>query len=362
MEGFLLIALIPIIWALAAKYLLKSTISWPEMGISMGASVLIVGIVWGVGSYGQTMDHEIWNGQITSKHRDHGSYIRSYDCNCYQSCSGSGSSKSCHQVCQTCYEDHYTVKWYLKTTVGHIGLQSFDRTTRRVYDSPDPTSYKKAFKGEACSVSKRYTNYIQAVPESIFNAEDTALSATFAKMIPAYPKIHSHYKVNRIIPVGVSIPGLSTWNENLGNHLRRIGPSKQANIIILLVNTPDQSYRHALERAWLGGKKNDIIVLMGVPEYPKIAWVDTITLGANTGNELMTVMMRDELMKLKTASAETVPDTIATVVTKHFDRKAMEDYAYLADEIDPPMWVIIMAIILAFASSIGATIFFHRNN
>lgn len=30
-----------------------------------------------------------------------------YQCNCYQSCSGSGSSRSCRQVCQTCYYTCY---------------------------------------------------------------------------------------------------------------------------------------------------------------------------------------------------------------------------------------------------------------
>src|SRR5689334_18986108 len=31
----------------------------------------------------------------------------SYQCNCYQSCSGSGSTRSCRNVCQTCYYTCY---------------------------------------------------------------------------------------------------------------------------------------------------------------------------------------------------------------------------------------------------------------
>jgi len=39
----------------------------------------------------------------------------------------------------------------------------------------------------------------------------------------------------------------------------------------------------------------------------------------------------------------------------------MKDYEYLKDDIQPPTWVIILAIIIAFGMSIGLTFYFHRN-
>jgi hypothetical protein len=363
MENFFLLMLIPVIWALVARLVLKATISWKEMGLQILASVVVVGVVYGAGTYNQTADFEVWNGKITKKVREHGSYVRTYQCNCYTTCTGSGTSQSCTQHCSTCFEDHYTVDWFVKSTIGDIGIKSLDRTSRSVYDTPDPAAYTAAYVGEGCAATHSYKNYIKAVPDSLFNDADVAADAEFAPLIPSYPKVHSFYKINRVLAMGVPVKSVDKWDLHLRDRLRAIGPAKQANIILILVNTPDQSYRYSLERAWLGGKKNDVIVLMGVSEYPNIDWVDTITLGSNSGNELMTVKMRDDLMALKTIdNYVAVIDTVADTVTNHFDRKSMEDFKYLEDEIEPPVWVIGLATGLSILISIGLTLYFHLQN
>jgi hypothetical protein len=360
MENFFLLLLIPVIWALIARLIFKTTITWKEMGLQILASIVVVGVVYGAGMYNQTADFEVWNGKITEKVREHGSYIRSYRCNCVTTCTGSGNSRTCSETCQTCYENHYTVDWFVKSTIGNIGIKSLDRTSRSVYDTLDPAAYTEAYVGEGCAATRPYKNYIKAVPESLFNDADIAADAEFAPLIPPYPKIHSFYKINRVLAMGVPVKSVDKWDLHLRDRLRAIGPAKQANIILILVNTPDQSYRYSLERAWLGGKKNDVIVIMGVPDYPAISWVDTITLGSNSGNELMTVMMRDNIMALETVDDYVeVIDTIAGTVEGHFDRKSMEDFKYLEDEIEPPTWVIGLAIGLSILISIGLTLYFH---
>jgi hypothetical protein len=150
------------------------------------------------------------------------------------------------------------------------------------------------------------------------------------------------------------------WNDYLAGKLRKLGPSSQANVIIIIVNTADQTYRHALETAWLGGKKNDVIVLAGVTNYPTIDWVDTITLGQNAGNSLMTVKIRDELTQLGTIeNGQSVIDVVATNIANHFDRKPMADFEYLKDDIQPATWVVTTAFILAFVLSAVLTWVFH---
>jgi hypothetical protein len=363
METFYLLLLIPIIWAFVAKRLLHTTISWREMGLQVLASSAIVAGVFFTGKYSQTHDVEIWNGQIESKHRDHGHYIESYECNCYESCSGTGANRTCHRVCQTCYRDHYTVKWYLNTTIGEIGLQYLDRTSRSVYNTPDPAQYTAAYVSEPCSREFSFTNYVKAVPESLFNKLDAKSLAKFDSMIPAYPRVHSYYKVNRVIPVGVKVPNVAEWNLRLSEHLRNLGPRKEANIIVVIANTSDQSYRYALERAWVGGKQNDVVVVIGATQFPNIDWVDTITFGQNAGNAMLAVQIRDNLMKVGTLEAPApIIDTIAVSVDGQFKRKHMSDYEYLKDEIQPPMWVLILAFIFAIGASGGLTYYFHHED
>jgi len=357
METFYLILLVPIIIALIARLKFKVSITWPETAAQIAVSCVVLGIVWLAGSYSQTHDTEIWNGEVTNKTRHHDDYVRSYDCMCYTTCD---SDNNCTEHCQTCYEDHYTVEWYLDSTLGKIRLKYRDSTSRRVYKEPDPANYTAAFVGEPCSDTRSYTNYIKAVPDSLFNME-AAEYVQFDSLIPHYPEVYGKYHVDHVITMGMGNSlAIRDWNDYLAGKLKKLGPSSQANIIIVIANTADQTYRHALETAWLGGKKNDIIVIAGVTNYPKIDWVDTITLGQNAGNGLMTVKIRDDIMALGSIeNGQAVIDAVATNVAQHFDRKPMADFEYLKDDIQPATWVVITAFILAFLLSAGLTWAFH---
>ena len=229
-----------------------------------------------------------------------------------------------------------------------------------MYNTPDPADYTAAYVGEPCSDARGYTNYIKAVPDSLFNMEASEFEQ-FDSLIPSYPEVYGKYHVDHVITMGMgaNVP-IRDWNNYLAGKLKKLGPASQANIIVILVNTADITYRHALEAAWLGGKKNDVIVMAGVTEYPKIDWVDTITLGQNADNGLLTVKIRDELTALGTIeSGQAVIDTVATNVAQHFDRKPMADFEYLKDDIEPATWVVITAFILAFLLSAGLTWAFH---
>lgn len=360
METFYLILLVPVVVALIARLAFKASITWPETAAQILIASLILTAVWFAGSYSQTHDTEIWNGEVTKKTRHHDDYVRSYECRCYTTCSGSGDSRSCTEHCSTCYEDHYTVEWYLDTTIDKVRLKYRDSTSRRVYDEPDPASYTAAYVGEPCSATFSYTNYIKAVPDSLFNTE-AAEYAQFDSLIPSYPEVYGKYHVDHVITMGMgSNVEIRDWNNYLAGKLKKLGPASQANVIVILVNTADQTYRHALETAWLGGKKNDVIVMAGVTNYPQIDWVDTITLGQNADNGLMTVKIRDELTALGSIeSGQAFIDVVATNVAQHFDRKPMADFEYLKDDIQPATWVVTTAFIIAFLLSAVLTWVFH---
>ena len=353
METFYLILLIPAVVALVARFWLGATITWLETLAQVVAVSLVLTAVWFAGSYSQTYDEEIWNGQVTSKSRDHGSYTRTYQCRCSTDSKGNRS-------CSTCYEKHYTVTWELESTIGTIRIDRLDRTSRSVYDSPDPQDYKDAYVGEPCSGAYSYTNYIKAVPDSLFNME-AAEYAQFDSLIPQYPEVYGIYHVDHVITMGMGANvKIRDWNNYLAGKLKTLGPSSQANVIVILVNTADQTYRHALETAWLGGKKNDVIVIAGVSNYPQIDWVDTITLGQNADNGLMTVKIRDELTALGSIeNGQAFIDVVAANVARYFDRKPMADFEYLKDDIQPATWVLVLAFILAFLLSAALTVVFH---
>jgi hypothetical protein len=200
----LLVPILIVPWI--AKVLWPHEIKFHEIAITSGISAIILMVVYAAGHIGQTSDVEIWNGEITAKTRVQGSYVRTYDCRCRQQCTGTGNSRSCREVCDTCYEDRYTVSWTARSNIGDFSIKHLDTTSRSVWLTPDPQRYVEIQVGDPASKTNGYTNYVKAVPESLFHAK-LALTHQFANKLPPYPaQIYDFYKINRVLPVGVNVP------------------------------------------------------------------------------------------------------------------------------------------------------------
>ena len=268
MQAWMLLFLLPLITAWASKWIAPREITWAEMGASIAAGIFIVALVVGAGLMSATYDTQIYNGQITGKTRVHDSYIESYSCNC-------STDRKGNRHCSTCFRTHYTVDWDAQSTLGKFDIDHEDSTSKRVYGYPDPARWLKIMAGDPVSRSSSYTNYVKGVPESLFHLN--VIDPKFQTMLPEYPDvIYDLYNINRVISVGVSVPDITKWNTELSLSLRTLGPSKQANVVIVLVNTADENYYNSLRTKWLGGRKNDVIVVIGTSAYPKIDWVQVI--------------------------------------------------------------------------------------
>jgi hypothetical protein len=359
MSGWMVLLLLTLPMPWIAKSIWPHKIQLLEVLSTLLITTILVSAVYFAGIAGMTHDREIWNGKITSKDRRHGHYLRPYECNCYESCSGTGKDRSCTRHCSTCYEDRYTVTWTAHSTIDPFTIEHFDRGSRSVYNEPDPHRYTIIQPGDPCSRAHSFTNYVKAVPESLFHA-NPLIKEKFAGKIPAYPgSIYDYYKINRVLTVGVQVPELDKWNHELSMTLRDLGPRRQANAIIVFVNTDDPNYQYALESAWIGGKKNDIIVMIGTTSYPNIDWV---AISSWTDKQLFKVQLRDELFDLKQVDRTKVLATLEKHTNTTFVRKNMQDFEYLKDQIEPPLWVIILALVLGVGASLGASYYFYHNN
>lgn len=361
METFYLLALIPVTIAIVAKFWFHQSITWLEFGIQAVVGILILAAVYFTGLYSSMSDTEIINGQVTEKVRHHDSYIESYQCNCRTSRVG----KTTTTTCQTCYRNHYTVDWYLKSTIGRIQIDRADWTSRAVYALPNPSEYSKAVVGEHCAKYNSYTNYIKATPDSIFHNVGV-FDKKLKTMVPPYPKIRNIYKVDRVIPIGLKRDEyMEALDVSLSNSLRTLGLKKQANINVIIAKTDSNLMRYAIEREWLGGKKNDVTVVIGAPNYPEIEWVDVFTFANSADNNTLTVNLRNGLLEMKglydLKQTRVVSGIITQNVEAHFKRKSMKDFEYLEDEIDPPTWVLVLSIVLSILLGVGLTWFFHHN-
>ena len=356
MEILLLLLAFPIIWPFIAKNIWGNEITWQELAINVFGIVVLVSCVWFAGQYGAVHDTEIWNGKIVNKERIHDHYEEAYDCMCT-------TDKDGNESCSTCYEDHYTVTWNAYANFGianeTIQLKHLDKTSRSVYLTPDPAIFTNCNVGEPASKVNSYTNYVQAVPESLFNmARD---NDPYLNQVPQYPRVYGKYRYDRVLNVGSSVSGqkLKELNTLLNNELRELGPKRQVNIIVIVTNNPDPAFRHTVENAWLGGEKNDAIIFIGT-EGENIIWADAMTFALNKGNEMYHVTMRDMILDTKVFDPVKLGHTITQVTYDKFDRIQMEDFEYLADDIQPANWVIGLAVVFAIAGSIGLSFFMTK--
>lgn len=354
---FLITLIIIVLWTGVSKVLFSERICGKESMVKAGAATFVSAIflvaMFSVGHY----DTNILNGEVTGKQKVRVPCTHSYPCNCRTVCSGSGDSRSCSTVCDTCYRHTHDYDWVVRTTVGRLTIARIDSQGART-----PPRWEAVEIGEPAARETSYRNWIKGAASSLYNFSQMELTS-FADNIPAYPRVYDYYRVNRVVSAGAALPNASQLNTRLNENLRRLGPSKEVNIIVVTTNETSPLYRYALEQSWAGGRKNDVIVILGVDQEHNVVWSDTITIANNIGNEYMTVLMKDSIREIgNTLDAIRLADTISSVVQNHFTRKEMQDFEYLRKEYTPPTWAMLLYGLLIIGVLTALTIVFYRNN
>jgi hypothetical protein len=328
---------------------MTNTVFIPSVVVAVS---LISLIILNFGKAEKTNDSEIWNGQIISKYRETVPCDHSYQCNCVttNNCSGSGSTYSCYSqtICQTCYEHPHDYDWVLNTSIGKINI---DRVDSQGVITPNRWTIAKI--GEPVAQRHIFTNLVKGAQLSLFNSTEDQVNSKFKTLIPTYPdRVYDYYRINRALAVGVKVPDLEMWNTQISDILRYLGPKKQANIIVLFVNTNDPKYELALKQAWLNGKKNDVVIILGTTHYPKL---DFVRIMSWTDNQMFKIQLRDQLSKFENIDRNAFMQIINDETMKDFKRKHMKDFKYLENEIYPDTWAIILAMLwVIFVTVVGA--------
>jgi hypothetical protein len=345
LEILALLLVVPLGWPFIAKAVWGHRYSWQELALNLVmASVLAVGL-WQAGRYAQMRDVEVLNGAVTSKSMETVSCSHSYNCNCSKDSDG-------HESCDTCYEHNNDYDWVLHTSVANEKIE-ISRVDRQ--GSKEPPRYSAAQINDPVAVEHAHVNYVKAAPSSLFHDKGQVLTEL---PIPTYPNsVFDYHYVNRALSVGGVVPDLAQWNTDIALALRELGPKKEVNFVIVFANTDNPTYAQALERAWLGGKKNDVIAVLGTPKYPEISWVRVLSW---TDKQDFKVALRDRLLELKTVERDKVINALKEETLASFARKRMRDFEYLKSEIDPPLWLSILAFFLSSLASVGLSIVFSK--
>lgn len=374
---FILITVISLLVPFAFKMKFGRAVTLLEWGACTAGSILISFCVFKLGSFNALQDTEVWNGQVTSlktvkqdcKYPGWYDYSDSFCTNentrevfshYEEQCYGSGKDRTCSQVAvydtEYSYDYPWEKKYYINSTLKQFYVNRVDRQGAKV-----PPRYTSTNVGDPVAITKSYTNYLLASEQSILNPQHISVSEAELNSVPAYPiGIYDMYKINRLVTIGAAVEDAKLWNEGISEVAKAVGPTKQANPVIIVTNSP-KDIRYAIEKKWNGGKKNDVIVLIGVDKN-QVKWVDVITFLSNTGNEFMTREMQNKIIDIGTLDRVKILDAVKSTILAKFDRTPMQSIEQLKDDFQPPLWLKVTAVLLALILSTIFSIIATRND
>lgn len=294
------------------------------------ASCFVMSFAYPVFMFGQMADQEIRNGVVTSKNKETVSCSHSYECNC----SGTGSKRTC----STCYEHSHDYDWVVHSNIPYdFTIDRIDRQGKK-----EPPRWTTVKIGDPVSDKFTYVNYVKGAHNSLFNkAQENVL----ADKVPDYPKhVYDYYNVDRV--VGVGFPIDPVWNKKVQSVAGKLGPQKQVNPVFILT-TYDEDFARAVEQKWLGGKKNDVVVIVQIDDAKKV--VGSYIISWSDG-AIFNVELRDEINNVGDFNFETILTITENQILKNFTRKHMADYSYLKFDIQLDLTDLLIVLGLGLAA------------
>lgn len=348
-----LLLFIPVLWPFVAAVFLAWTLNPVEIVAHLIVAVLLVTALYNYSKYHQAEDVQVLNGRVASKAREKVSCTHSYEV-----CSGSGDSRRC----STRYEHPYDFDWRVYSNFGRsINVPRADSQGLVM-----PARYGQVLIGESFHVLESFRNYVKAVPDSLFNTlGDSSAYSRFKAKVDSIGSPYRTYDLYRYNPLLVdpelelSSMGFAEFNSALTAMVADLGPDFKSNVVVVFTGEQDREFARALRSRWLGGKFNDTVVVLGFSGFPKVAWADVF--GWADG-QLYQVQIKDALNGAGVLSAKYLVQTIRAHIEQGFKPKSPEDFAYLDNQIEAPLWALLGTFALSLIVSIILTMYFHRAN
>jgi hypothetical protein len=336
-------------WAIFSK-----KVVWQEVvGQVFGIMAVVAMVVFGY-SASKKRDTEILNGHVTSKARHEVHCRHSYPCNPHSCmCDSKGNCSTCWD---TCYVHSYDVDWDVYASCGML-TESFSVNTIDSQGLQEPPRWTAFKAGDPFMTDHGYDNYVKANASTLY--QEHGYQDKFAKVIPGYPNniydYHTH--LDRVVQIGYSLPDLRQWDDDLTQLNIELGSKKQCNVILFVMTGQPEDYYYGLKEAWIGGKKNDVIVMVNVDAAGTIQWANCLSWAKN---DMFRVKLRDDLMAIGKLDRVAAMKVIHDDVEQYFVRTSMKEFKYLDKAIiltNTEFWWILVITALV---SLGISIFFDE--
>lgn len=296
---------------------------------------------------GMSFDHEIWNGAVVSKAPVKVSCTHEHQCG--ETCStDSKGNKHCTPI--YCPDHAFDVDWDVKTTVGTFTIDRIDRQGLR-----EPNRFTAVKLGEPAASAHMTRNYLLLDPER-FKATEGVM-ARYKGRIPDYPSTYDYYRFNRV--VNTTKDDFNYINDYLNKELITLGAQKQLNIVVVITDYSKDFYE-ALRESWDGARKNDVILVYGIDKEHHVNWFKADAFADGQSNMSMIKTLNSTALD-RTLDADLVHEQLH-VIQERFNRLPNKTFEYLNEDFTPPMWVIVMTVLINLLLNIGVCFYLVKND
>jgi hypothetical protein len=224
--------------------------------------------------------------------------------------------------------------------------------------SNEPERFTQVQLGEPASTTSSYDNYVKAAPDTLFRRQGQV--EKYQQYLPEYPQqVFDYYRMNRLVLVnGATVEDSKYWNVDLSVLNAEMGKLKQTNVVLVFTKGLPAEYFYALEQHWVGGKKNDVILVIGLDSSGNKSWVNVM---AWENNDLFKVKLRDAVLDLPDLQRWSILPVFKEHVVKYHERKPMKDFEYLTASITPTVTQWTVTLIIQMLICLALTIVLHKN-
>ncbi|ANH51826.1 putative membrane protein [Erwinia phage vB_EamM_RAY] len=321
---------------------------WSLQGVAVVVGTALSVLILYITTTGMSIDHEVWNGSVISKAPVRVSCTHEHQCG--ETCSTDSKGKK-HCTPIYCPDHAFDVDWDVKTTVGMFTIDrvAFDRQGLR-----EPKRFTAVQIGEPAAAEKYTRNYL-LLDSDRFKASEGVMEK-YKGRIPDYPSTYDYYRFNRV--VNTTKDDFNYINDYLNKELITLGAQKQLNIVVVITDKSKDFYE-ALRESWDGARKNDVILVYGIDKEHHVNWFKADAFADGQSNMSMIKTLNSTALD-RTLDADLVHEQLH-VIQERFTRLPNKTFEYLNEDFTPPMWAIIMTVLINLLLNIGVTWFMVKN-
>lgn len=357
--------IIPFATAAVLLLFFQHKTKWWELGIPFLVSVALIAGFKVMGEWSATKDAEFWGGWVVSSH-----YYEDWNEYIHQTCT---RTVSCGKNCTTTqtydcsyvrnHSEYWSVKdsngqgnHVTKKTYGHFvklfGMKPQFVDMKRHYHTNDGDMYQTIWPKTDATFSEVFTehsyeNRVQA-SRSVFSYRKIGEAEVAERGLFLYPEKVALFDFPSVL--GDCGPSTKEANERLRFHNAKLGRSKQVRMWMLCTDSGDPAFGQDQESLWVGGNKNEVVIVKGNGWVHLFSWTDDKTPLIET---------RDFISKMDSFEPITAVNFLAERVDEGFVRKKFEDFSYLT--VETPLWSIIATYIVTLLVNIGLSFWLVNN-